>query len=52
MIGLNPSSVDTKANSFPMSPIGTHTEINPLQSDKEYIPKVSMIVPIYNITAQ
>ena len=53
MIGVIPSSVDTKANIFPMSSIGTHTEINPLESDKEYIPNVSMIVPSYNYkTAQ
>ena len=53
MIGVSPSNVDTKANIFPMSSIGTHTEINPLESDKEYMPKVSMIVPSYDyITAQ
>ena len=46
MIGVIPSRVDTNANIFPISSIGTHTEINPLESDKEYIPNVSMIVPL------
>ena len=47
MIGVNPSRVDINANIFPMSSIGTQTEMNPLESDNTYMPRQSIIVPSY-----